>query len=62
MKKRYRLNWKRFMTTLFYIILLLSALWFCASWIEIICKNTSVNPEYSDLNLLKLLVDMFIER
>ena len=45
-----RLNWRRFFAFIVTIIALAIILWMAASWMEIVLKNTTVNPEYSERN------------
>lgn len=37
------------------VAMLLCALWLFASWVEVICKNTQVEPQYNQYNAFVLL-------
>jgi hypothetical protein len=43
---------------LFSIIGILLILWCTLSFVEVNCKNMSENPQYSDLNLCAILVEV----
>lgn len=52
MKKKYRLNKVKFIRFICFTIMLLIIGWFMVSYIEILCKNITENPTYSDWNFI----------
>lgn len=53
---------KRLLSSLLYTTVILAFIWGMASYIEIICKNTSPNPKYSEYNIIVNLVTYADER
>lgn len=37
------------------ITMLLCMIWLLASWVEVVCKNTQIEPQYNDYNAFALL-------
>jgi hypothetical protein len=50
MKKNHHKSSK--ITTILAAISLVMIVWFCLSYFEIVCKNLSDNPKYSDYNIV----------
>lgn len=43
--------------TILLVMSIIICLWFAVSYLEIILKNLSESPSYSDINLIKMLLD-----
>ena len=48
----------KILSKLFSAVLVIALLWLAVSTIEIMSKNTSRNPEYSDYNLWSILMEV----
>lgn len=48
---------KKVLNNILTIISIILILWFAASYIEVIIKNTGENPQYCFWNIFKLLVN-----
>lgn len=51
-----RLNWRKFIAFIAMVIAAAILLWIAASWMEVVLKNTTVNPRYSERNFWVNLV------
>lgn len=45
-------------TTIFYTLIIALAVWMGASFIDIISDNNEHNPEHSDLNFFKVMLEL----
>ena len=54
--KKYTWNWKIALKNAFFLIFIVLLSWFIISLIEIIVKNTEINPVYSNYNLFKAIL------
>lgn len=52
MKKYKIVDKKQFCSSVITIIACLILMWWAINYIEIICKNTSPNPDYSSMNFI----------
>ena len=48
---------KKVLENIFLTIAIITIFWFAASYIEVISKNLSENPQYSFWNIFELLVN-----
>ena len=48
---------KKVLENIFLAIVIIFIIWFAASYIEVILKNTSGNPQYCFWNIFELLVN-----
>lgn len=54
--KKYSWNWKIALKNAIFLISILIISWFIISLIEIMIKNTGINPVYSNHNLFKAIL------
>lgn len=54
--KKYRWSWKIALKNAIFLIFVVLLSWFIISLIEIIVKNTGINPVYSNYNLFKAIL------
>ena len=48
---------KKFLSNAITTISVIFVAWIVLSWIEVCCKNTTPDPQYSPLNLLVILLE-----
>lgn len=48
---------KKFVSKIVSILLILVTVWFIGSFAEVIAKNTTQNPQYSEINLFCLMTE-----
>ena len=48
-------NAKKFLLNLWCACGVVITIWGLISWVEIVCKNTSLNPTYSPINLITMI-------
>ena len=49
---------KKFISKLVSVVLILVTVWFLGSFVEVISKNTTSNPQYSQANLFCILTEL----
>lgn len=48
---------KKFLSNVITAVSVIFIAWFVLSWVEVCCKNTAPDPQYSPLNLLVILLE-----